>query len=121
MAILADVLSPYDPSALGVAYQKPSPEHLLGTNDLGQDIFSEMLYGARVSLFLGVFSALIVTLVGSVLALIAGYYGGVADRIIVMCDGRITGELKGGEATQEEILRLATSFENKIQAGVEEV
>ena len=46
---------------------------------------------------------------------------GVADRIIVMCDGRITGELNGGEATQEEILRLATSFENKIQAGVEEV
>ena len=39
---------------------------------------------------------------------------GVADRIIVMCDGRITGELKGSEATQEEILRLATSFENKI-------
>ena len=38
VAILADVLSPYDPSALGVAYQKPSPEHLLGTNDLGQDI-----------------------------------------------------------------------------------
>ena len=46
---------------------------------------------------------------------------GVADRIIVMCDGRITGELKGGEATQEEILRLATSFENKMAMEGEEV
>ena len=44
---------------------------------------------------------------------------GVADRIIVMCDGRITGELKGGEATQEEILRLATSFENKMASESE--
>ena len=46
---------------------------------------------------------------------------GVADRILVMCDGRITGELNGSEATQEEILKLATSFENKINAGNEEV
>ena len=82
VALLADLISPYDPSALGVAYQKPSREHLLGTNDLGQDIFSEMIYGVRVSLFLGIFSALIVTFVGSVFALIAGYYGGTADRII---------------------------------------
>ena len=82
VAATADLFAPYDPAALGTAYQPPSAEHILGTNDLGQDIFSEMLYGARVSLFLGVFSALIVTLVGSVLALIAGYYGGVADRII---------------------------------------
>ena len=42
---------------------------------------------------------------------------GIADRIIVMCDGRITGELQSGEATQEEILRLATSFENKMSAA----
>ena len=54
VACLADLISPYDPSALGVAYQKPSAEHLLGTNDLGQDILSEMIYGVRVSLFLGI-------------------------------------------------------------------
>ena len=46
---------------------------------------------------------------------------GVADRILVMCDGRITGELNGSEATQEEILRLATSFENKMNAANEGV
>ena len=53
IAIFADFIAPYDPSELGTAYLKPSAEHLLGTNDLGQDIFSEMVYGTRVSLLLG--------------------------------------------------------------------
>ena len=82
VALLADVIAPYDPAALGTAYQPPSAEHWLGTNDLGQDIFSEMVYGTRVSLLLGFFSASIVTVVGVALALIAGYYGGRADRLI---------------------------------------
>ena len=43
IAIFADFIAPYDPSELGTAYLKPSAEHLLGTNDLGQDIFSEMV------------------------------------------------------------------------------
>ena len=70
------------PSELGTAYLKPSAEHLLGTNDLGQDIFSEMIYGTRVSLLLGVFSALLVSLIGTAFALIAGYFGGTADKTI---------------------------------------
>ena len=82
VALFADVIAPCDPAALGTAYLPPSGEHLLGTNDLGQDIFSELVYGTRVSLLLGVFSALIVTFVGTVLALISGYFGGTADRII---------------------------------------
>lgn len=76
IAIFADFIAPYDPSELGTAYLKPSAEHLLGTNDLGQDIFSEMVYGTRVSLLLGVFSSLLVSLIGTALALIAGYFGG---------------------------------------------
>ena len=82
IAIFADFIAPYDPSELGTAYLKPSAEHLLGTNDLGQDIFSEMVYGTRVSLLLGVFSALLVSLIGTALALIAGYFGGTADKTI---------------------------------------
>lgn len=82
VAVFAEVIAPYDPSALGTAYLAPSSEHILGTNDLGQDIFSELVFGTRVSLILGIFSALIVTFVGSVLALISGYYGGKADKII---------------------------------------
>lgn len=82
VAVLADWIAPYDPSALGTAYLPPSAEHWLGTNDLGQDIFSELIYGTRVSLILGVFSALIVTTVGTVLALVSGYFGGKVDRVI---------------------------------------
>ena len=77
-------LTPYDPylQDLSQAKAPPSAEHLLGTNDLGQDIFSEMVYGTRVSLLLGVFSALLVSLIGTALALIAGYFGGTADKTI---------------------------------------
>ena len=82
VAVFASFLAPCDPAALGTAYLPPGPEHILGTNDLGQDIFSEMIYGTRVSLLLGIFSALIVTFVGTVLALTAGYYGGRVDRVI---------------------------------------
>lgn len=82
VAIFAGQIAPHDPSALGPAYLAPSQEHLLGTNDLGQDIFSELVFGTRVSLLTGVFSALIVTIVGTVLALISGYMGGKTDRLI---------------------------------------
>ena len=76
IAIFADFIAPYDPSELGTAYLKPSAEHLLGTNDLGQDIFSEMVYGTRVSLLLGVFSALLVSLIGTAYRRILRRYGG---------------------------------------------
>lgn len=82
IAIFAPWLTPYDPDEMTTAYLSPSKEHLLGTNDLGQDIFTEVLYGTRVSLEIGIFSAFIVTGVGTMLALISGYFGGIADKII---------------------------------------
>ena len=67
-AVFAGVLAPYDPTALsGTPFEKPSASHLLGTNDIGQDIFSELLYGARTSLLVGALSTLI-TLALAVLA-----------------------------------------------------
>lgn len=82
VAIFAPALAPYDPYALGVPYLKPSAEHPLGTNDIGQDILSELIYGTRVSLLIGVVSALVVTLIGTSLGIIAGYCGGWVDRLI---------------------------------------
>jgi len=82
VAVLAPMLAPYDPNVLGILYLKSYRAHLLGTNDVGQDIFSELIYGTRVSLMIGVFTSLIVTVVAAVLALIAGYYRGVADAVI---------------------------------------
>lgn len=81
-AILAPVLAPYDPHQLGIPYVKPCAEHVLGTNDVGQDILSELIYGTRVSLLIGVFTSLIVTVVASVLALLAGYYRGIWEKLI---------------------------------------
>jgi len=82
IAILAPIIAPHSPYDMGLAYQKPSPEFILGTNDVGQDIFSEIIYGTRVSLFIGISAAFIVMAIGSLTALYAGYFGGVIDKII---------------------------------------
>ena len=76
VALFAPVLAPYDPFKLGIPYIKPCAEHPLGTNDVGQDLLSELIYGTRVSMFIGIFTALIVTVLAALLALVAGYYKG---------------------------------------------
>lgn len=84
IAILAPVLAPWDPWEMTVPFLPPSAEHWLGTNDLGQDIFSELIYGARVSLLVGVISAVVITGFGSAVGAISAYYGGVVDRLIMV-------------------------------------
>ena len=83
IAIFAPVLSTHDPYELGIPYLPPSTEHFLGTNDVGQDIFSELLYGSRISLLIGIVSAFVVTVIGTFLGTVAGYCGGMTDKIIV--------------------------------------
>lgn len=82
IALLAPVIAPYDPTQMGTSYLAPGREHLLGTNDVGQDILSELIYGTRVSLFVGFFAAFIVTMIAVFMALLSGYYGGWIDKII---------------------------------------
>ena len=77
VALLAPFIAPYDPFAsVGPPFGAPSVSHILGTNDAGQDIFSELLYGARTSLLVGVSAALIVTALGTFVGLAAAYFGG---------------------------------------------
>ncbi len=77
MAVFAPQLAPYDPTKLtGKPFEAPSSAHWLGTNDIGQDIFSELIHGARVSLVIGVLAAAIAMLIGTVVGLVAGYYRG---------------------------------------------
>ena len=83
IGIFGPKLAPYDPYKMGRPYQRPSAEHWLGTNDVGQDLFSELIYGARVSLIIGVVSALTVTVIGSAVGVTAGYYGGITDRVLM--------------------------------------
>ncbi|MBF4692190.1 ABC transporter permease [Fusibacter sp. Q10-2] len=85
MAVLAPVVAPYkfDLQDLLSTSQKPSLKHLFGTDNLGRDIFSRIVYGSRISLFVGFVAAAIGTLVGGALGSIAGYYGDKIDTIIM--------------------------------------
>ncbi len=79
-AVLAPVLAPYDPSALaGDSLQPPSGQHLLGTNNIGQDIFSQLIWGARTSLAVALGAATLAVLAGIVVGITAGLLGGVPD------------------------------------------
>lgn len=83
-AILAPVLAPYDPEAIvGPFASAPSREFWLGTDQIGRDVFSRLLYAMRVSLLVGVMATLISTLVGVILGLVAGYFGGILDMVIM--------------------------------------
>lgn len=83
-ALLAPVIAPYEPDAIvGPFGGAPSREHLLGTDQIGRDVLSRLLYGTRVSLQVGIMATLISTVIGVVLGLIAGYFGGVADMVIM--------------------------------------
>ena len=84
-ALLAPLLAPYDPLAQNVvaSLRPPAPEHLLGTDKLGRDIFSRMLYGARISLVVGIAVVLIAGAIGTLLGLIAGYSGGLLDEALM--------------------------------------
>lgn len=84
IAVLAPWLAPYNPyTDMTATYLKPSAEHLLGTNDIGQDIFSELLYGARTSLAIGFLSAAISIVIGSIVGMLSGWYGGIVDRFLM--------------------------------------
>src|SRR5215213_2081674 len=85
MTILASSLAPYDPlkREANVRLQPPSAAHVLGTDALGRDILSRLLYGGRVSLQVGFFSVFLAALIGLPLGLIAGYIGGSVDNALM--------------------------------------
>ena len=83
-ALLAPVIAPYDPDAIVGSFSgAPNLQFWLGTDQIGRDVFSRLLFAMRISLLVGVMATLISTVIGVVLGLIAGYFGGVADMIIM--------------------------------------
>lgn len=84
-ALLADVISPFGMTEqnLANALHKPSLTHLMGTDDLGRDVFSRIIYGSRVSLTIGLSAVAIALTIGGILGLIAGYYSGKFDSLIM--------------------------------------
>lgn len=91
IAVFAPWIAPYDPAALDPLMRlKPPfwmegslPEHILGTDNLGRDILSRLIYGSRVSLIVGIGAVLVSGIVGTLLGLLAGYYGKWVNAIIM--------------------------------------
>jgi ABC-type dipeptide/oligopeptide/nickel transport system permease subunit len=84
IALAAPLIAPYNPwIRVGSPFSGPSFGHILGTNDSGQDIFSELLYGARTSLLVGILAALMVSTFGTVVGLVAGYFGGMVESVLM--------------------------------------
>ena len=84
VAIFAPFIAPYDPYATDIfnKLKGPSEEHIMGTDSIGRDVFSRIIYGTRISLLVGVVCEAIAVPIGVVLGCIAGYYGGWADMVI---------------------------------------
>jgi len=87
-AILAPWIAPYPQDCLNAthlerALQPPSWKHLLGTDDMGRDLLSRIIYGARISLLMGIASIVLATAIGGMLGIIAGYFGGLVDEVIM--------------------------------------
>jgi len=82
-AVLAPLLAPYDPieQTLLQRRQPPSRQHWMGLDEVGRDILSRIIYGARVSLQIGLLSVSMAILVGSILGAVAGFVGGWADNL----------------------------------------
>lgn len=85
VAIFGPYLAPYDPNAQDVLnrYQTPSSQHLLGTDNLGRDELSRLLYGARVSLFAALVVGVAILAIGTVAGTVAGLSGGVIDALVM--------------------------------------
>lgn len=85
VAIFADVIAPADPAEIfpGKAMQFPSREHLMGTDQIGRDVFSRVVYGSRISIMIGFSSTILAMLIGIPLGIGSGYYGGAVDFIIM--------------------------------------
>jgi peptide/nickel transport system permease protein len=85
ISIFAPLLSPYSPYEQDLYHvlSPPSAIHWLGTDNLGRDLFSRILYGARVSLFVGLVSAILSAVLGVTIGLISGFRGGVIDAVIM--------------------------------------
>ena len=84
-AVLAPLLTPYGENDMDLMHRlaAPSAEHLLGTDEGGRDVLTRLLYGARVSLLIGVAPALLSLILGAVLGVAAGYKGGLTDAVIM--------------------------------------
>ncbi len=85
MAVFAPWIAPYNPRAIlvGKHFEPPSWKHPLGTDEMGRDILSEVIYGARTSLLVGILAALLTMVIGTAIGIASGYIGGITDDLLM--------------------------------------
>lgn len=85
LSFLAPFITPYDPDALDLYHvlEPPSSAHWFGTDDLGRDVLTRVIYGARISLKVGFVAVGIAVLIGTIVGLVSGYYSGLTDNILM--------------------------------------
>lgn len=85
LAIFAPFLSPYDPTKrVGRSLSAPNEKFIFGTDNLGRDVLSRVIYGARIALLIAIISVVVASIIGIPLGLISGYFGGILDRILTL-------------------------------------
>lgn len=87
VSLMAPFLTPYDPSAINAwdVLQPPSWKHWFGTDELGRDVLTRIIFGARISLKVGFVAVGIAVFLGTLVGLVAGYYGGWIDSLLMRC------------------------------------
>lgn len=84
IAVFAPFIAPYDPKArMASPFEPPSPQHLLGTDEMGRDVLSQVVFGARTSLLVGVLAASLTACIGTAVGILAGYFGKFIDDILM--------------------------------------
>ena len=82
--LFAPFIAPFSPKEItGPSFQPPSKEHLLGTNDVGYDILSVLIYAGRVSVTVGLIAAFLIVIIGSLMGIVSGYFGGMVDEVLM--------------------------------------
>lgn len=84
-SIFAPLLATHDPNAIDMTKlnQAPGNGNIFGTDSTGRDLYSRLLYGGRISIMIGVLSALTTSIIGTIFGLVAGYYGGLVDKLLI--------------------------------------
>lgn len=84
-AVASPLIAPYDPNAIDLTsmLEGPSAEHIFGTDQHGRDLFSRIVYGSRMAFLVGVLAVLVATVMGVFIGLVAGYFGGAVDSVLM--------------------------------------
>jgi peptide/nickel transport system permease protein len=84
VSLLAPLIAPFEPTAqIAKRFTEPSMTYIMGADDVGRDVFSRLIYGARVSLWVGVVAVSISTVLGVTCGMLAGYFGGIVDNVLM--------------------------------------